>query len=522
MNYCYDDLKNIAKALLGAGKITLPEIIILNETNLYEICYDMQLSTSVIDEQEYKLDTLSTFLKELAETDKLTSFVNYYINIFLENKIDELTIAGYNIFLFKDKILTEINSVWSIEGQEFGIENSKISIKEVEFKQFDKLGVGGFCTVYNSPTDKLRVYKVLNAVEKSDVGSVHRFKREFEIMSKENDSTFTLKVFDFDSKKLVYSMEKAKVSLEDYINTNKPGDQEKDDIVIRCATCMKYLHNHEIIHRDFHPGNILKSNNDKWMLTDFGLAKKIDSKYSHQTTTTHAVGRAWFTDPMQLFALKDGNYKTDMFSLARTIDYTMNENMSGSPHKYSSVVYKATAADPDNRYQNIDEMYEDLKHICGRTMFESDSEIIKKMLIQFDKTKQFDTVQLVSILNENNEGNLLLSLIIEIGSKMCLPFIDIINVSFEIALREIKNVSCSIQESYQNWNDYDTVAYWAIALINERRNKNDEINIEAARIVDYVATAVNRFDIKKASNKMKNNASVDGHIRAELSYHDGY
>ena len=49
------------------------------------------------------------------------------------------------------------------------------------------------------------------------------------------------------------------------------------------------------------------------MVTDFGLAKDVFSKYSHQTTTTQAVGRAWFTDPTQLFALKDGNLEQICF-----------------------------------------------------------------------------------------------------------------------------------------------------------------------------------------------------------------
>lgn len=67
---------------------------------------------------------------------------------------------------------------------------------------------------------------------------------------------------------------------------------------MRCAECMKYLHNKGVIHRDFHPGNILLGRSGKWMVTDFGLAKDVFSKYSHQTTTTQAVGRAWFTDQL--------------------------------------------------------------------------------------------------------------------------------------------------------------------------------------------------------------------------------
>ncbi len=53
-------------------------------------------------------------------------------------------------------------------------------------------------------------------------------------------------------------------------------------------------------------------------------------------------------------------------------------------------------------------------------------------------------------------------------------------------------------------------------------NENDEINIEAAKIIEYVASNVGRFKIKSASNILKGNATIDGHIRAQLSYHEGY
>ena len=422
--------------------------------------------------------------KEKKFEENLADFIDYYFNKYIENRVADLTVAGYSIFQLKDKILNSLNALWSISNQEFGIDNSKLSLKFVEFKEYDKMGEGGFCNVYRCPTDESRVYKVLNIVEKADAGSVHRFKREYEIMSEQNNSGYTLNVFDYDPQALIYSMEKASISLESYIEKKTLSDEEKDEIVMRCAECMKYLHNKGVIHRDFHPGNILLGRSGKWMVTDFGLAKDVFSKYSHQTTTTQAVGRAWFTDPTQLFALKDGNFRTDMFSLAKTIDYIMDGNMSGTPHKYSSVVYKATAPNSDSRYENINEMYEDLVAIRGRLNYESPEEIAEKLLAKYR----------------------------EYGL-----FISVIDVSFEVALREIRRVSGVLQEGFHIWNDYDAIAYWAIDIIKSRKNENDEINIEAARIIEYVASNVGRFRIKDASNILKGDATIDGHIRAQLS-----
>ena len=522
MEYKIDDLKNIAKLLSGLGSVDLPESIKIDETALYECCYDMGWETSILDEGNYNIDILTGFLRQLADEEKLVMFIDYYFNKYIENRVADLTSAGYSIFQLKDKILTSLNALWSIPKQEYGIDNSKISLRTVNFKEYDKMGEGGFCTVYRCPTDQSRVYKVLNSAEKADAGSVHRFKREYEIMSEQNDSGYTLNVFDYDFQALIYSIEKASVSLEDYILKTILSDEEKNEIVIRCAECMKYLHSKEIIHRDFHPGNILMGHSGKWMVTDFGLAKDISSKYSHQTTTTHAVGRAWFTDPTQLFALKDGNFKTDMFSLAKTIDFIMNGNMSGAPHKYSSVVYKATAPNPDSRYENINEMYEDLVNICGRPDYESPEETAEKLLVEYKRNGRLDVIQLIDLFNGDPDGTLMWQLATKFGQGIVGPFIKITDVSFEVALREIRRASSVMQEGYHSWNDYDDIAYWAIEVIKKRQNRNDEINIEAANIVEYVASSVDRYKIKSASNGLKNDSMIDGHIRAQLSYHEGF
>jgi len=114
------------------------------------------------------------------------------------------------------------------------------------------------------------------------------------------------------------------------------------------------------------------------------------------------------------------------------------------------------------------------------------------------------------------------NIIVKFRNEICSPFIKIIDISFVVALREIQKVSSTMQESFQNWDDYNAAAYWAIGIIINRKNRNDEINVEAARIIEYVASNVNRFNIKTESNNLKNNSTIDGHIRAQLTYHDGY
>ena len=71
MEYKIDDLKNIAKLLTGLGNVELPESIKIDETALYECCYDMGWETSILDESNYNVEILAGFLRQLADEEKL-------------------------------------------------------------------------------------------------------------------------------------------------------------------------------------------------------------------------------------------------------------------------------------------------------------------------------------------------------------------------------------------------------------------------------------------------------------------
>lgn len=141
----------------------------------------MGWETSILDESNYNVERFISFLCQLADEENLILFIDYYFNTYIENRVNDLTVAGYSIFQLKDKVLVSLNALWSIPNQEFGLDNSKFSLKTVDFKEYDKMGEGGFCTVYRCPTDSSRVYKVLNSVEKADVSSVHRFKENMKL-----------------------------------------------------------------------------------------------------------------------------------------------------------------------------------------------------------------------------------------------------------------------------------------------------------------------------------------------------
>jgi serine/threonine protein kinase len=69
---------------------------------------------------------------------------------------------------------------------------------------------------------------------------------------------------------------------------------------------LNYVHMHDIIHRDIKPANILcqGSRGDKFLLTDFGIAKVVD-------TSRTFIGTQWYAAP-EVILRKEQTPKVDI------------------------------------------------------------------------------------------------------------------------------------------------------------------------------------------------------------------
>lgn len=173
--------------------------------------------------------------------------------------------------------------------------------------------------------------------------------------------------------------------LRDVLNENKtlPVSQVLD-VIIQVAQGLSYAHEHEIVHRDVKPSNVMIVRDGHVKITDFGIARMASAAV--RTQTGMVLGSPKYMSPEQVLG-KLTDQRSDIFSLGvmlyemltgqvpfigENVNAIMYQTLnaipappsnanSAVPEMLNYIVAKALAKDLDARYQNAGELVNDLR-----------------------------------------------------------------------------------------------------------------------------------------------------------------
>ncbi|MCD6050164.1 MAG: serine/threonine protein kinase [Verrucomicrobia bacterium] len=194
----------------------------------------------------------------------------------------------------------------------------------LKLRQFELRAViasGGMGTVYRSYDTSLErevAVKLMRREFTNDKALVESFAREAKACAGLNHTNIIhIYAFDeWDGEKYIV-MELADCgSLDDRIE--KEGavpELQVLDVGIDVAAALKEASNHNLLHLDIKPGNILYNSEGKPKLVDFGLARKADAE---QAEEEGVLGTPYYIAPERVSQTGE-SYLSDMYSLAATL-----------------------------------------------------------------------------------------------------------------------------------------------------------------------------------------------------------
>ena len=183
----------------------------------------------------------------------------------------------------------------------------------------EKIGVGGMADVYRGKDTLLGrpvAIKILHQNFGSDQDFVARFKREAQAAGKLNHQN-VVSMYDvgYDQGFHYIIMEYvAGCTLKEYIqHHSRVTIQEAVKITIAIAEGLEHAHMMGIVHCDVKPHNILITDAGRVKVTDFGIARAINSAATMMYTNS-VMGSAHYISPEQASG-KTINVSTDIYSL---------------------------------------------------------------------------------------------------------------------------------------------------------------------------------------------------------------
>ena len=295
-------------------------------------------------------------------------------------------------------ILTE--SVGGPNAKDFGADNDSTSTDAAElfsasddYELLEEIGRGGQGVVYRARQKSLNrtvALKIIGISHGRTKAHLKRFRLEAEAAAKLNHP-FVVPIHEIGQRKgrCYFSMGLVEGGRLDQIAKRQPmSPRQATEVIAKLARTVHYAHQHGIIHRDIKPGNILLDTKGEPHLTDFGVARLLETE-NDATCTIEVSGTPSYMAPEQAHA-NNGHVSstTDVYGLGAGLYELLAGQppfIGGTPFEtvsllleteprqprllnpkvdrdLSTICLKCLEKDPKRRYSSALALAEDLEH----------------------------------------------------------------------------------------------------------------------------------------------------------------
>lgn len=270
------------------------------------------------------------------------------------------------------------------------------------YEILEKIGDGGMATVYKARCrvlDRYVAIKILRPEYASDEEFIKKFNRESKAAASLSSQNI-VGIYDVGTDKIdeesIYYIVMEYIdgtTLKDIIDSKgKLSEDDAIDYSIQILRALKDAHDHNVVHRDIKPHNIMITKQGTVKVTDFGIARASTS--TTVTTTSDVLGSVHYISPEQARGGYTDN-KTDIYSFGivlyemltgkkpydgdNPISVAMKQIQDDiiPPSEYipnmnknlEQIILKCTRKKQSERYQSVDDILSDFLYLDDEGSF---------------------------------------------------------------------------------------------------------------------------------------------------------
>src|SRR6516164_341841 len=317
------------------------------------------------------------------------------------NKIFDTAPQGLcSVCLFDTGLTILTDSLGGPNAKDFGADNDATSTDPEElftasddYELLEEIGRGGQGVVYRARQKSLNrnvALKIIGISHGRTKAHLKRFRLEAEAAARLNHP-FVVPIHEIGQRKgrryFITGLDDGG-PLDQIANPDPMSPRQPSDVIATLARTVHYAHQHGIIHRDIKPGNILLDTKGEPHLTDFGVARLLETE-NDATCTIDVSGTPSYMAPEQAHA-NHGHVSsaTDVYGLGAVLYQLLAGQppfTGGTPFEtvsllleteprqprllnpkvdrdLSTICLKCLEKDPKRRYSSALALAEDLEH----------------------------------------------------------------------------------------------------------------------------------------------------------------
>src|SRR5919109_3329164 len=259
-----------------------------------------------------------------------------------------------------------------------------------------EIGSGGMSTVYlalDQTLERQVAVKILHSEVSRDESALERFRREARTVAQLSHPHIVMVIDageDDGRPYIVFEHVKGETLKSKIKRTGRLPISEAVAYAIEVGRALEAAHDHQLVHRDVKPQNVLIDEEGRAKVTDFGIARSLEIGTEQLTGAGRVVGTTDYVSPEQALG-HEVTGQSDIYSLGimlyemltgevpfkadSSLEVAAMHVREGLPDlqrrrpevsaALAGVVEHATCKELVNRYSSVGEMVRDLEEVLG-------------------------------------------------------------------------------------------------------------------------------------------------------------